>query len=394
MKVLVPSSKSVTQRALLAAALAEGQSEIRDALWCDDSEALTRGLRQMGVAIEWDGTTVTVRGRRALSAPSDPLTLGNAGTAVRFLTGAALVTDGAVTIDGVEAMRRRPMPGLLDALAALGLSWSCSGRPACPPVTLYPAKGPIRHSVALDPAGSSQQVSALLLAAPNLDEGLEIRLTSHLPSRPYVDLTVEVMEAFSAEVKTSDSTRLVVHPSPYRPSSYRVEGDHSSASYVLAASWLTGTDVEIPNLNPDSKQPDRVFARLLQRLDEEGDLTLNLNDSPDIAPTMAVCALFRKAETIISGIGHLRIKETDRLTILASQLERIGAKIHVREDGWRIEPATLAGPANLDPHQDHRMAMCFGLLSLRVRRITITDRPCVSKSYPEFWTMLDRFGPR
>ncbi len=389
--ITVPGSKSVTQRALVAAALAPGRSLLTGALACDDSARLTEGLRRLGVRIEWEKDRVVVHGKTKLAAPDEPLMLGNAGTAVRFTSALALLADGPVIIDGVEAMRRRPMPGLVAALRALGAQVEELGAPACPPLRISPPNRTAKH-VSLDPSGSSQQLSALLLAAPALG-GLQVQLMGPLPSAPYVDLTIEVMEAFGATVQQASQPSYRVEPGGYRATRFQVEADHSSASYPLAAGWLTGKTVTIENLRSDSLQPDRVFAELLARLDQPGYLDLNLEASPDIAPTVAVCALFRRDPTDLTGLTHLRIKECDRLEVLANGLKSLGADITVQQDGWSIRPAPLQGPATLDSASDHRMAMCFGLVGLKVPGIHITDPDCVTKSYPDFWHMLDRFRP-
>ncbi len=388
--IRVPGSKSVTQRALVAAALAPGHSELHGALWCEDSEHLTGALRSLGVGVTWQGRDrVLVEGRQRLRAPRQTLHLGNAGTAMRFLAAASLAADGPVTLDGVEAMRRRPMPGLLEALRRLGAQVECHDRPGCPPVTIRPPARPARR-VELDPSGSSQQLSGLLLAAPAAG-GLEIRPSGRLVSAPYVDLTLEVMAAFGIAVRRTGRGTYLVPPGPYRPQVFHVEGDHSSASYPLAAGWLTGKAVRVENLRPDSKQPDRVFPQLLARLAGSGDLELDLSASPDIAPTVATCALFRKRRTRLVGLSHLRIKESDRLEVLARGLQAVGGRVTVHADGWSIQPAGLHGHVLLDPAGDHRMAMCFGLLGLRLPAVQVLDRACVRKSYPEFWEMLDLF---
>ncbi len=392
-RVQVPGSKSVTQRALVAAALAPGRSRIHGALRCDDSAHLTDGLQQMGVDIDWSDEALLVTGTNQLHAPSDPLFLGNAGTAVRFSTALALLADGPVTIDGVEAMRHRPMPGLLDALSQMGAQVTTLRRPGRPPVRIEPPQDRALRHVELDPAGSSQQLSALLLVGPAMG-GVEIHLTGPLPSSPYVDLTIQVMEAFGAHVDRRDHATYVVADKPYVARDFTVEADHSSASYPLAAGWLTNRQVEIPNLDQNSLQPDRVFADHLARLDSPGPLEFDLEESPDIAPTLAVCALFRKAPTVLSGLRHLAIKESNRLEVLATELQKLGADIAVRSDGWEIRPASLVGPARLDPASDHRMAMCFGLVGLVVPGVEVSDPGCVSKSYPNFWRMLDGFRSR
>jgi len=399
-EIAVPSSKSATQRALVLAALAPGRSIVERPLWCDDSEALVRALRCLGVRVERVGQDLEVEGRARLDAPDVPLALGNAGTAVRFCTGLSLLATGPVEIDGNEAMRRRPMPGLLAALRDLGADVSERGRPSCPPITVVPPRDleVIPEEVSLDSTGSSQQLSALLMVAPRLPRGLVVHLEGPLPSRPYVDMTLEQLRAFGATVEVAPGSggqaeTYRVLPGGLRPRRYAVEGDHSSASYPLAAGYLTGQPVRVVNVSPDSAQGDRVFPDLLARLCAPPPRTFDLADVPDVAPTLATCALFAPGETRLLGLAHLRVKESDRLAVLAEGFRAVGADVEERQDGLVIHSRPLHGDATLEPAGDHRMAMCFALLGLRLPGIRVTDRGCVSKSYPDFFEMLGRFEP-
>jgi 3-phosphoshikimate 1-carboxyvinyltransferase len=420
-RIHVPASKSLTQRALLIGALACGRSCIRNPLRCQDSEVLSSALKQMGVGLTWhaDEDWVEIeglKGNQGFLPPSQYLGLRNAGTAMRFLATTALLCRNPLRLDGNAAMRRRPMPGLLDALLALGVKWRTAKRNFCPPVELEPPplqadKWRERKRVALDARGSSQQLSALLMIGPKTGAGLEVALQSALPSQPYVDLTMEVMRTFGARVEVADGC-YTVFSGGYRATDYVVEGDHSSASYVWAASRLQKRPVDIENLRADSSQGDRVFPEILDRLDEDGGqrpVELHLGDTPDVAPTAAVYALFRQGPTVLRGIKHLSHKECDRIAVLAREVNKLGVESARRRDltceppnptrveilsdsdGWRIRPGPLSGPAMLDAHGDHRMAMCFGLLGLQVDGIRIKDPHCVDKSYPEFWQMIEQF---
>jgi 3-phosphoshikimate 1-carboxyvinyltransferase len=398
----VPSSKSVTQRALVLAALGDGESRILRPLDCDDARALLGALAALGVPTERSEDALVLAGRERLRAPEGTLDLGNAGTAVRFTSALALLADGPVRIDGDPAMRRRPMPGLLAALGALGARAEEQGRPGCPPVTIFPPKdlAQVPREVTLDTSGSSQQLSALMLVAPRLPRGLRILLRGGLPSRPYVDLTAQVLRDFGAEVTLQEGTHTpfelrVAHGLGHR--TYEVEGDHSSASYPLAAGFLTGLPVRVRNTRPDSLQGDRAFATLLEALASpppaRSPRVFDLERTPDIAPTLATCALFAKGATLLTGCAHLRIKESDRLAVLARGFRAVGADLDEREDGLLIRPRALHGGACLDPAHDHRMAMCFALLGLRLPEIEVLDPACVSKSYPGFFDMLTHFQP-
>lgn len=395
-EVSVPTSKSLTQRALVLAALAPGRSVVTDPLDCDDSRVLRRALEAFGVNITASAEGWTVHGG-PLRAPARPLLLDNAGTATRFCAGLALLAEGPVSLDGDEALRRRPTPGLLAALRDLGARVEEHGQPACLPLTVHPPVdlAALPHAVALDAAGSSQQLSALLLAAPRLPAGLRIVLTGELPSRPYVDLTLDALAAFGVDVEASvdpdGRTVYQVAPATLRSTSLTVEGDHSSASYPLAAGFLTGQPVRVVNARPDSRQGDRVFGALLEGLGRPAPRTFDLGDTPDIAPTLATCALFATGETRLTGLAHLRIKECDRLRVLATGFRQLGADLDELPDGLVLRPGPLHGDVDLDPAHDHRMAMCFALAGLRLPDLRISDTDCVSKSYPTFFDMLRRF---
>jgi 3-phosphoshikimate 1-carboxyvinyltransferase len=396
-EVRVPTSKSLTQRALVLAALAPGRSEIRDPLDCDDSRVLRRALTALGVRITDTVEGLAVEGGAPLRTPDGPLRLGNAGTATRFCAGLALLACGPVTLDGDDAMRRRPMPGLLAALRHLGARVTEQGRPACPPITIHPPArlADLPAGVTLDAAGSSQQLSALLLVAPRLPAGLRIALATAPPSRPYVDLTLDSLAAFGVTVDTrpgpAGQAVYRVGPQRLRAAAVTIEGDHSSASYPLAAGFLTDRPVRVVNTRADSRQGDRVFGALLEGLRRPAPRTFHLADTPDIAPTLATCALFAAGETRLTGLAHLRLKECDRLSVLAAGFCQVGADLDELADGLVLRPGALHGDADLDPARDHRMAMCFGLLGLRLPGIRVTDPGCVTKSYPGFDEMLARF---
>jgi 3-phosphoshikimate 1-carboxyvinyltransferase len=426
-EIRVPTSKSVTQRALVLAALTPGASRVLEPLRCDDSQVLLSALERFGVYVSRGDRSLSLHGEGQLRAPPEPLHLGNAGTAMRFCAALTLLADGPVTLDGDPAMRRRPMAGLLRALQRCGARVQEHGRPGCPPLTLTPPADPgaVPAEVSLDPSGSSQQLSALLLVAPRLARGLRVRLTGTLPSRPYVDLTLAILRDFGATAQALGATdprvdaggpvdRVPTGREPGAPSDslggaaaspriyhvargglhardYRVEGDHSSASYPLAAGFLTNHPVQVTNVRPDSPQGDRVFPVLLDRLDAPGPRTFDLSDTPDIAPTVATCALFSTGQTTLVGLAHLRIKESDRLAVLTRAFRQVGADVQEHDDGLVIHPRPLHGHVTLDPAHDHRMAMCFGLLGLRLPDIQISDRQCVTKSYPGYFEMLERF---
>jgi 3-phosphoshikimate 1-carboxyvinyltransferase len=396
-EVRVPPSKSVTQRALVLAALGRAPCRIVEPLDCDDSRALSRGLTILGARIDRGAERWTVHPLEVpIPARGPRLDLGNAGTAVRFVTGLASILDGSYVIDGDEAMRSRPMPGLLGALRVAGIGVEEQGRAGCPPIRLS-GKAPVTESPSgplrfgLSAGGSSQELSALLLAGCRLPGGAVVEVAGELPSLPYVELTRAVMRSFGVVVEQGGPGRFLVPAALPDRAEYSVEADWSSASYPLAAAWLTGRPVRVTNLSRDSLQGDRIFPELLERLSGPGPREIDLTDTPDLAPTLVACALFAAGETVISGAAHLRIKESDRIGVPVRELRKLGADIEERSDGVVVRPKRLNGPATLDPARDHRLAMAFGLVSLRIPGMEIGDPGCVTKSYPDYWSMLEVF---
>lgn len=384
----VPGSKSVTQRALVLAALADGPSELRGALDCDDSRHLRAGLRALGVSIE-DGDPACWRvSPGPLRDPGRVLACGNAGTTLRFLSALALLLDAPLGLDGDEALRRRPLGDLADALAALGLAAAWGGRPGCPPVTLRRV-GPTGDEVVVGAETSSQFASALLLVAARLPRGLVVRPAGPVVSRPYLALTVECLRAFGVAVEERGGGWRV-EPGGPRGRSFAVEGDWSSAAFLLAAARIAGRAVHLGNLRADSAQGDRAIVELLARLDEPPPRFFDLCDCPDLLPPLAAAAAFAPGPTTIAGVAHARVKESDRPAVLAEGFRRAGIGVVELPDGLRIEPGGEPRAATLEPRGDHRMAMAFGLLGLRHPGLRVAEPDCVSKSFPGFWQELER----
>jgi len=395
-EIHIPSSKSVTQRGLILAALGDRPCRVSRPLDCDDSRAMARGLTALGAEIDIGVGAWEVRPLpNPIAAGGPSMHLGNAGTAVRFLTGLASLIEGRFTIECDEAMTRRPMPSLLAALSSFGVSVEELGRPGCPPVRFSRVGAETRvggrTSVTLRAGGSSQELSALLLAGCRHPGGLEIDVRGELPSMPYVELTLQAMRSFGVEVEQPSSGVFRVPRAVPDLPEFEVEPDWSSASYPLAASFLTGKQARVVGMVEDSAQGDRIFPEILDSLANPGPREVDLTDAPDLAPTVIACALFAEGETRISGAAHLRIKESDRIGVPIRELRKLGAEMEERPDGLVVRPAPLAGPAELDPARDHRMAMAFGLVSLRVDGVRVLFPDCVSKSYPEFWEMLEAF---
>lgn len=416
-RLTAPPSKSVMQRSLVAAALADGRSLLRNPLLADDSNRLIAALNDLGIPVGIVGLgadqAVHVDGRGgAVPARKATIGVGNAGTAMRFLTAVAALGQGTYVIDGDRRMRERPIEDLLGALRALGAGAESLAGNGCPPVRVG---GGVRGgSALLSGSRSSQYLSALLLVGPATPSGLQIELADELVSRPYVDLTIALMRRFGAEV-TQDppgpgARRFIVGPGgTYRATEIAIEGDYSSASYFFAAAAVTGGRVRVDGLDPNSVQGDARFLQMLERMGcrverGEGSVTVEGNENlagieadcsnmPDVVPTLAVIALFATGPTCISGAPHLRLKETDRIEALVTEIGRLGGEARATDDGLIIVPRPLAG-ARIETYGDHRLAMAFAAAGLRVPGVVIGDPGCVSKSFPGFWDLFDRLGPQ
>lgn len=395
-KVVPPGSKSITNRALLLAALAQGTSQLTGALKSKDTVLMAAALRQMGVKVEEpDATSFVVTSSGRLAAPVGPLMLGNAGTAVRFLTAAVALVEGVVVVDGDEHMRKRPIGPLVTALRALGIE--ASAPTGCPPVTIEGRGGFGAGRVEIDGGLSSQYVSALLMAAPFGEGPIEVALTGKdLDARGYVDLTLAAMRAFGALVEQLDERTWQVQPTGYKARDFHIEPDASAATYLWAAEALTGGDIDLGVPMGAFTQPDAeaaVFIRMFPRLPA----VIDGSQMQDAVPTLAVLAAFNQTPVRFTGIANLRVKECDRIAALSTELNRIRPGL-AREDGDElvvVSDPSLAGqtlPASIETYADHRIAMAFALAGLKIGGITILDPDCVGKTYPGYWDALRSLG--
>lgn len=395
-RVSPPGSKSITNRALLLAALAEGTSTLTGALKSKDTVLMARALREMGVTVEEpDATSFRVISTGRLTAPQAPLFLGNAGTATRFLTAAVATIDGTVIVDGDEDMRLRPIKPLVDALNSLGIvAESPSG---CPPVTIRGNGRFGKGKVEIDGSLSSQYVSALLMAAPFGDGPIEVALTGkEIGARGYVDLTLAAMRAFGARVEAREDGSWLVQPTGYKATDFHIEPDASAATYLWGIEALTGGRIDLGVATDAFTQPDAAAQALIASYPNMP-AVIDGSQMQDAVPTMAVVAAFNHNPVRFVGIANLRVKETDRIRAVANELNRIRPGLAVEEGDDLVvhsDPA-LAGqtlPARIETYHDHRIAMSFALAGLLVDGITILDPACTGKTYPDYWQMLDGLG--
>jgi 3-phosphoshikimate 1-carboxyvinyltransferase len=399
-------SKSVTHRALVAAALADGQSALHGPLDAHDTRATRDGLSSLGIEIRSESGRWLVRGCSGRVPGGGALALGESGTTMRFLTAVAALGETPSRLDGAPRLRERPLGDLASALGQLGGSLRSDAETGGLPLTA--GGGSLRGgTVSLPGSPSSQYASALLLVAPRLPGGLALSIEPPAVSLPYVELTERVLRAFGVEVTRESELSWRVAGGGYAGRDYHIEGDHSSASYFLAAAAIVGGRVRVHNLDSNSAQADARLGTILRDLgcrvetgddwvEVEGDgkipgFDLDLGDAPDVVPTLAVLALFADGPSVLRGVAHLRHKESDRLEVLARNLRALGRHAVAFDDRLVVEPPPpCLGGARIGTAGDHRMAMAFAIAGLRVDGIQIEDPACVAKSNPSFWDQLDR----
>ncbi len=407
--VRIPGSKSVTHRALITSALAQGKSLLKEFLASEDTLYTVNALRALGVSVEIEAEDVFVSGMGGDFAPTPKrreIYLGNSGTSYRLLLSTFALAKGEYLITGTPRMLQRPIGDLVRALNALGVEAECVDQEGFPPV-LIKAKGVPGGNVAIPGDKSSQYISSLLLSGPYTEKGIEIEIRGDLVSRPYVDVTVDVMQTFGAQVEREDYKRFKVDGGrKYRSCEFVIEGDVSSASYFWAAAAVTMGSVTTENIHHDTTRQgdiglleilEQMGCRVVRRADNvtvEGEtlspIDVDMAAMPDMVPTLAAVALFAEGQTMIRNVAHLRHKESDRLGDLAAEWQRMGARIEVLEDGLVIHGGGSLSAAVLNPHDDHRLAMSAAVVGLKTPGIKIEDPECVYKSFPHFWELWDK----
>jgi 3-phosphoshikimate 1-carboxyvinyltransferase len=404
--VVLPGSKSYTNRALVLAALARGTSRLEGALFSDDSRYMAGALAELGIDVEADPrcNRFDVRGCGG-RVPSDRASvfIGNAGTAARFLTPLMALGRGSYTLDGNAAMRARPIGPLLVALRQLGGHAVSVNGDDCPPIRVE-ADGLPGGTARLPGGVSSQYFSALLMCAPYTKDGITLEVEGELVSKPYLDVTAQAMKEFGVTLENRGyRTFHVGGGQKYRGTTYRVEPDASAASYFFAAAAVTGGTVVIPGLGSRSLQGDLGFVRILEKMgcsvrqtETETEVRgtprlsgveVNMSDLSDTAQTLAAVAPFADSPTRITGIGFIRKKETNRVAAVVRELVRLGIDAEEEPDGMRIRPGPPR-PGTVETYDDHRMAMSFAILGLRAPGIEIADPGCVAKTFPNFFEVL------
>ncbi|WP_437728008.1 3-phosphoshikimate 1-carboxyvinyltransferase [Sorangium sp. So ce861] len=400
----VPGSKSITNRALVLAALADGESTLEGVLHSDDTRHMRSALEAMGIGIQDAGpeTLVVQGGRHRLRAPERELFVGNSGTTVRFLAALACLVPGEVVLVGDEHMAKRPIADLVDGLRQLGADVACAT--GCPPLRI---RGGRLKGGTLTMRGdrSSQYFSAVMMAGPLAESAIELRIAGELVSRPYVEITRRMVADFGGRIDEAAGA-FTIHPaSGYRPRRYPIEPDASSASYPFALAAAAGGAITVPGLGEGALQGDYRFVELLEqagaRVSKQADATtvrsdgrlrgidVDMHHISDTVMTLAAIAPLFEGPTTIRNVANIRIKETDRLAATVAELRRLGQEVSHGDDWLRIEPRPLT-PALVHSYSDHRMAMSFAILGLCRPGITIENPACVAKTYPTFWDDVER----
>ena len=413
-QVQIPGSKSLSNRILLLAAMASGETTITNLLDSDDIRRMLESLSALGVSYQLsdNNTCCTLQGLGgSFNTSGTELFLGNAGTAMRPITAALCVGGGDYELKGDPRMYERPIGDLVDALRQLGADITYLKDENYPPLKII-GTGLKGGEVTIKGSISSQFLTALLMAAPFAENDLTIIVEGELVSKPYIDITLDVMQSFGVEVINDDYQRLSIKAGQqYRsPGSIMVEGDASSASYFLAAAAIKGGTVRVDGVGSNSIQGDKLFAKVLEQMgatvhygptyievSRNGELEavdLDLNHIPDAAMTIATTALFAKGTTAIRNIYNWRVKETDRLYAMATELRKVGATVVEGEDFIEITPPTQLQAATIDTYDDHRIAMCFALVALGDTSVTINDPGCTAKTLPNFFELIKSISNR
>ena len=407
-----PSSKSYSHRALAISSLIEGESIIKNPLYSRDTLATVSSCKALGAKIRQDSDIVYVNGRHTFVAPDDVLNAANSGTTIRLMTSiASLVKNGSTVLTGDESLRKRPMQPLLDSLNNLGVKAFSTKADGAPPLVVM-GGGIKGGSTILDGSVSSQFVSSLLISCVYADSDVEIQIKGIQVSKPYIESTVETMKTFGVRVTNNDFKEYSLRPARYKPTIFSVPADLSSAALILSAGILVGDDVKVIGIDFRLPQADSGIVKIIEEMDgrikvdhQKGEIRVqgteqlsggefNLSDSPDLLPVVAIMALKARSPVKLSGIGHARLKETDRIANIASQLTKFGATIKEEKDNLIISAPKTLKNSSLDSFNDHRLFMAFTVAALLTNKSTVAGAESVEVSYPNFIQDLTTLGAR
>lgn len=408
LKVEVPGSKSITNRALFMAALGNGESVLHGVLFSDDSRYFLSSLQSLGFRVQTDEDKkeVIIEGQQGqIPKKEAKIYVGSAGTAARFLTAMLALSDGVYTIQASEQMKKRPMKPLFDTLEGMGAKFTYLEKEGFLPVCIQGTRK-AKSEIEIDISKSTQFLSALLMMAPVLEENIRIRIVSEKKDGAYIRITRKMMEQFGVLSTFDGMVYEVEKGQSYKNLSYQIEPDVSAACYFYAMAVLTGGRAVVRHVHPDSMQGDLKFLGVLEQLGAKvldtpdgievlgtpdgtyDGITVNMNDFSDQTMTLAALAPFAKTKTVIRGIGHIRLQESDRLSAIATELEKMGITVEEGEDFLVIHPGEIR-PSQVETYDDHRIAMAFSLVGLRAEGITILNPLCCKKTFENYFTLLD-----
>ena len=411
-EITIPGSKSITQRAIVCASLANGESLIKNPLICEDSEYLIKGLGQLGIKIKALKNSLKVFGIGGVFGDNGKckIFMGNNGTGYRFLLSLANFYKNQVILSGNNKLEQRPIKGIVDALLKLGFNIEYIKKEGFPPVKIYPVSKKISSKAftLVDVSKSSQFLSSLLISGVLFKKGIEVEYTGDVVSKPYINITLNVMRDFGVEVLKNKNRFYIPENSIYAGREYNVEGDFSSASYFISVPFFIKKELKIKNINyNESLQGDKHFIDVLRKMGGKFDIYENeivvkpaelkgievdMNKMPDVVPTLSVLATIAKGETVIKNIRHLKYKETDRIKAIFENLKKLGIYVERGDNYLKIKPFSNfknIGKVIIEPYDDHRIAMSFALISLITPNINISNKNCVKKSFPDFWKLFE-----
>lgn len=410
-KLTIPGSKSITHRVFILAALATGVSKIFNACICEDTLLTLEGLRSLGVEITKTPECITIKGMDGhFKSQSELLSFNNSGSSLRFFISLATLNDQLIVVTGNDRMKERPVADLVSALLELGCRIKYLENDGYPPLQIYP--GFVGGQCELMGNVSSQFFTSILLSSPYADENISIRARSAIKSRPYIDITMDVMKKFGVESEFNDKTQVfsMSNKKKYTSQNCSVEGDYSNASYFFAAAAILGGKIRIMGLNVYSFQGDKYFLDCLQMMGCKISLTdefvevyrdlshplngisVDMENTPDIVQSLCVVASFAQSPTLISNISHLKFKEINRIEATATELRKIGVGVENTADTIKIIPHESYTGSIIETYDDHRMAMSFSIMGLKIPGIIIKDPSCVEKSFPQFFDYLDQLS--
>ncbi|MGL5176350.1 MAG: 3-phosphoshikimate 1-carboxyvinyltransferase [Cetobacterium sp.] len=405
----IPGSKSITNRALILSALSGKNVTLKNILLSDDTKYMIEALKSLNnnITLDLQNKTLEIKGNKNPKFDNLEIYIGNAGTAMRFLSSYLATGTGTATLYGNERMNQRPIKDLVDSLVQLGVKVEYMNEIGFPPIRIT-SNGVSSNYVEIDCSKSSQYISSILMAAPNFKSPIQIKFTSRVVSRPYIDMTLKMMKDFSVDFLEKDNS-LFITPQEYSCSEYLIEGDMSSASYFLAMALISNSTVTLNNFFKESIQGDSKFLNVLTEMGLEvisfndtnitvkgvqnyNGIELSMNDIPDVAQTLAAVALFAKTPTKVWDVENMRIKETDRISALKNEILKLNGNFEEFQDGFLIIPKIIDEYKGdfLETYDDHRMAMSLTLIGLKVPNIKILDPNCVSKTFPNFFEEFNK----